>query len=664
MISNSDSSYSKVESSPYTPVVINVENGEVVHQRILLIYGRAGPQDMNFESKITVEHHVNNFPSTTWQVFNSHFKCLVHLDAGLNNIKFILDTSPFSSDSRPLTTIFQVNYVPLLQNPPLNLAILVAKDSKEIIDAPEEKENSGENKLESVKAKLRCAGYLWQAFTAEQMSRNGFGRRVFRLDEEWTEDTISNQNPGLRQTAKIHIIRSSYTLKQILDPDIAQQNPNGVDDKKKDLYSIFMDSLKEYGAPFDKQCYVAGLILDSHYDTSPNMGFIRGHAALGGGWDNIRLGIFGSHLTHAWPRYLEEVVSCFQDNTITDENRLSNDAGESGTWWRCCNIGIGAFLHEVGHCLTAPHSPSGIMSRGFNNLNRTFTVKEPNNPFPTTPSEEEGAHWYRSNVIRFRYHPCFRLPFEPPAKIDLKNIGADFWILNKFLLIKCSAGISLIEIYVRNNIIGYLDYSDEYNQTEIRLKVDEIIKKYGGKYNIIKMNFVAKNQTETFLQNLQKFSEESKIILPIYGKVFKSNYLGKLDESLTEFKILFKKFIDTKPITLKRMIIKYDVFINSITFYWSDNTNLRIGIDDDEGIKKEFLFEEGEKIVKIKVNSGWYIDGFEIKTNLGRRSKWFGGHGGSKHTLEAPDNEYEMIGLYGTGNYFVNTLGIIYKKIS
>ncbi|CAB5393776.1 unnamed protein product [Rhizophagus irregularis] len=605
MISNSDSSYSKVESSPYAPVVINVENGEVVHQRILLIYGRAGPQDMNFESKITVEHHVNNFPSTTWQVFNSHFKCLVHLDAGLNNIKFILDTSPFSSDSRPLTTIFQVNYVPLLQNPPLNLAILVAKDSKEIIDAPEEKENSGENKLESVKAKLRCAGYLWQAFTAEQMSRNGFGRRVFRLDEEWTEDTISNQNPGLRQTAKIHIIRSSYTL-------------------------------KEYGAPFDKQCYVAGLILDSHYDTSPNMGFIRGHAALGGGWDNIRLGIFGSHLTHAWPRYLEEVVSCFQDNTITDENRLSNDAGESGTWWRCCNIGIGAFLHEV----------------------------EPNNSFPTTPSEEEGAHWYRSNVIRFRYHPCFRLPFEPPEKIDLKNIGADFWILNKFLLIKCSAGISLIEIYVRNNIIGYLDYSDEYNQTEIRLKVDEIIKKYGGKYNIIKMNFVAKNQTETFLENLQKFSEESKIILPIYGKVFKSNYLGKIDESLTEFKILFKKFIDTKPITLKRMIIKYDVVINSITFYWSDNTNLRIGIDDDEGIKKEFLFEEGEKIVKIKVNSGWYIDGFEIKTNLGRRSKWFGGHGGSKHTLEAPDNEYEMIGLYGTGNYFVNTLGIIYKKIS
>ena len=107
-----------------------------------MIYGRAGPQDVDFESKIIVEHHANNFPSTTWQVFNSHFKCLVHLDPGLNNVKFILDTEPFSPGSQPLVTTFQVNYIPLLQNPPLHLAILVAKDSKEVIDVPKEKEKS------------------------------------------------------------------------------------------------------------------------------------------------------------------------------------------------------------------------------------------------------------------------------------------------------------------------------------------------------------------------------------------------------------------------------------------------------------------------------------------------------------------------------------------
>ncbi|CAG8750270.1 888_t:CDS:2, partial [Racocetra fulgida] len=197
---------------------------------------------------------------------------------------------------------------------------------------------SGDNSLDVVKAKFRCAAYLWQAFTAEQMYH-----------------TLSNQESSLRQTAKIHIVRTQYTLKELLDPERAQQYhppPGTPSTTKKDFYSIFMDALNEYGAPFDKQCYVAGLILDSHWD--PKMKLIRGHAALGGGNSVIRLGIFGSHTTHAWPRFLEEVVDCFQDETQTDENILANDNDESG----------------------------------FNNLNRTFTVKEPNNIQPITPSDE------------------------------------------------------------------------------------------------------------------------------------------------------------------------------------------------------------------------------------------------------------------------------------
>ncbi|CAI2176678.1 4201_t:CDS:2 [Funneliformis geosporum] len=637
------------------PVVINVKNGETVHQRVLLIYGRAGPRNEKFQSNITVEHHATNFPSTTWPVFNSHFKCLVHLDPGSNNIKLILD----KHGSKSPTTILQVNYIPLLQNPPLHLAILVAKDSKEVIDAPKEKDRSGENKLDSVIAKLRCAGYLWQAFTAEQMSRNEFGRRVFRLEEEWIEDTLSNQNPGLSQTAKVHIIRSSYTLEQILDPDIAQQNPNRKDDKK-DLYSMFMDGLKEYGIPFNNQCYVAGLILDSHYDNSPDMKFIRGHAALGGGGGNIQLGIFGSHLTHAWPRHLEEVVGCFQDDTITDETILSNDAGESGTWWKCCNIGIGAFLHEVGHCLGAPHAPSGIMARGFNNLNRTFTVKEPNNPSPIKPSDENGAHWHRGGIIRFRYHPCFRSLSDPPLSIELKNLSADFWRLNEFILIKSPSGVSLIEFFVEESLRDYKEYVQYKNhQTEVRLKISEVIEKYGDN-RIIKLNVVSKNQTENSLDNLRRFLKESKMTLPIYGEIIKSPYLGKLDERLTEFRVFFNKFTsnENKPVKLNRMVVKYGYYINGITFFWSDGTQLSVG--KDRGNKKEFGFMgENEKITELKVNSGWYIDGFEIKTNLGRCSEWFGKHGGNDHILKLPESE--MIGLYGTSDDLVNTLGLIYK---
>ncbi|CAG8571291.1 8210_t:CDS:2, partial [Scutellospora calospora] len=429
--------------SSFAPVIINVQNDECVYQRVLLVYGRAGPRDLAYHSNITVEHHADNFPSTTWPIFNSHFKCLVHLDPGPNNIRFTFDPDSFSPGMSPLSTVITVNYIQMLQNPPLHLAILVAKDSKCVIDAPPEKVKSEDNNLNAVKAKFRCAAYLWQAFTAEQMHRNGFERRVFRLEEEWQQDTLSNQDSSLRQTAKIHIIRTKFTLKELLDPERAQQYkppPGTPPTTKKDLYSIFLDALQEYGAPFDKKCYVAGLILDSHWD--PKMKLIRGHAALGGGSGHIQLGIFGSHTTHAWPKFLEEVVDCFQNETQTDEKILANDANESGTWWRCCNIGI------VGHALTCPHSASGIMMRGYNFLNRTFTVKEPNNTDPITPVVESGAHWHRCDTIRFRYHPCFRIPYDPPRSISHKDVSPDFWPLedNSFLIC-CYSGISLVEIH-------------------------------------------------------------------------------------------------------------------------------------------------------------------------------------------------------------------------
>ena len=38
---------------------------------------------------------------------------------------------------------------------------------------------------------------------------------------------------------------------------------------------------------------------------------------------------------------------------------------------------MGAMLHEVGHAHTLTHTATGVMSRGYNNWNRTFMVKEP-----------------------------------------------------------------------------------------------------------------------------------------------------------------------------------------------------------------------------------------------------------------------------------------------
>lgn len=185
---------------------------------------------------------------------------------------------------------------PPLASPPLQLVILLAKDSPATFDAtPARIVNEG-NGLETAIQKFRMAAYLWQAFTAEQMWRNKLGRRVFRMEEEWVTGTSNyrdRENGTMRSEAKIHIVRCSKTVAELRDPDLAQQNPNAK--HSGDLFSIASDAVRDYFKPLAGQKqYVSVLILDAHWDKQANL--ITGHAALGGGGGEIQLAIFGSQV--------------------------------------------------------------------------------------------------------------------------------------------------------------------------------------------------------------------------------------------------------------------------------------------------------------------------------------------------------------------------------
>lgn len=281
----------------------------------------------------------NGFPQTSWPCVNSYFKAMVHLSPGPNTISFIFQ--PNVNTKQELH--FHVNYVPLLENPALSLVIFMGSDSPGTFDVPPEKR--GQDTLSKAVEKLRTAGYMWQAFCSEQMYRHGMGRRTFRLEEEILPDTISNQDKGiLRSTAKIHIIRSKHTVKEIRDIRRAQQSEQE-DENFESLFDFFFDDLHENSIFANKPCIVAGLILDSHWDVKKQV--TLGHTALGGGAGDTRLGVFGSHLLHAWPTCIEEIVPCFMNHTKTDTTYVANDANESGEWWRAANIGLGAMVTLV-----------------------------------------------------------------------------------------------------------------------------------------------------------------------------------------------------------------------------------------------------------------------------------------------------------------------------
>lgn len=397
-------------------VLNNVDDGEEVYQRCVLVSGMivACPDEGFVQISTRSDSDATLFPDQRWPLVKGHFKALLMLTPGTNRITLR------SSHDAAVTSTISLRYVPLLQTPPLHLAVLVAKDSPLLIDCPPCKYgglSTTHSSLDAALAKFRLTAYMWQALTAEEFRSQGLGRRSFRLEEEYgLPDTLSSTfsptatsaaaaaaPPFSLSPAKIHLIRTPHTIAYLRDAQRAQQNPNG--SRRNELHQIFSTALRAHGAPFTTAArpVVAGLLLDAAY--APDQSMLLGHAALGAHDPaGLSLGIFGSHLTYAWPRFLEEVPLCLSDATPPGDT-VCNDNSECTTCWRACAVGQGAFLHEVGHAFGAPHS-SGIMMRGYSpDWVKVFLPTE-----GAGRGEEHDCHWDLSDLLRFKALGQFKVP--------------------------------------------------------------------------------------------------------------------------------------------------------------------------------------------------------------------------------------------------------------
>jgi Putative peptidase family len=423
----------------------------------------------------------DDFPPVSWPVCDSHFKAMVYLRPGPNKIRFEFSSPKLSNSasSNPIhTSYLTVHMLPPINAPPLHLAILVAKDSPETFDAvPARIEREG-NGLATAVRKFRMAAYLWQAFTAEQMSRNRLGRRTFRFEEEWTTGTSNHrdQETGtMRSEAKIHIIRTDKTVAEIRDLDKAQQYEMAT--QKNALYNIAAEAVKNYFRPLPGQKqYVSVLILDAHWDKNVNT--ITGHAALGGAAGDLQLAIFGSHCLQSYPTSFEEVAPAFADCTPTDTNILANDCNDAGSSWEAANLGIGAHMHETGHLFGCPHQESGIMQRDYVLLNRTFVAREAYSTRTKSKGglvrQEDECNWHRLDCLRFRSHPCFRLPNDPVANPD-ESVQA-FPVENGHVMVTAATGIAFVEIFGEGDDVckAWIEYAAENGSPQRQVALREL----------------------------------------------------------------------------------------------------------------------------------------------------------------------------------------------
>ncbi|KAL9042920.1 MAG: hypothetical protein Q9180_000243 [Flavoplaca navasiana] len=664
----------KPPAPTFAPRILSITDNSWVNQKVLLIYGQiADPSQKALDGTLTVYHHQDNFPVTMWPVSDSHFKALVHLTSGPNRLRFDFHNSSIPAQS----SWMNINFLPVTTSPPVHLVILLGRDSPGTFDAVPERVRREGNDLDTALRKFRMAAYLWQAFTGEQMYRNGFGRRCFRFEEEWQPGTLTfrdRESGQMRNEAKIHIVRSEKTVRELRDLDLAQQYEKAT--RKGDLFSIAMEAIKGHFKPTrDQKQYVSVLLLDAHWDTRSKT--VTGHAALGGGSNDIQLAIFGSQALQSYPSCLEEVVPAFTDCTRTDTNYVANDCNESGSNWEAANIGIGAHLHEVGHLLGCPHQESGIMLRDYVTFNRTFTCREPYSTRTKSPGmgltlPKDECGWHRLDTLRFRFHPCFRTPADSMINGDE---SVRVWpVENGKVIVTAPTGIHFVEIFASGDDTchSWIEYSNVDGLSnspprQLVLTEDDLLSRLAQdkKAKKLKLSIHSIGQGSHTVDDFSQLKSKSSVVKMPNGQIaFKSSQLGTSQQagSRPEQVILESAVKQTKLLTSIR--IYHGFALDGIEFFYEDSTSQLFGKRGGQVGGSDFMLDtrRGEVIMGFNLRSGLWIDGIEILTSLGRKSGMYGNPSGGSGSSLIPPRGYSIAGVSGSCAAWIDGFSLIITR--
>lgn len=561
-----------------------------MYQKVLLLHGTIGEAAQHtIDGSVTVSRYDDALPSISWPVSDSHFKLLVYLQPGPNKIRldFSSPKLPNCSSTNPIhASYLTLHMIPPMSSPPLQLAILLAKDSPETFDAtPARAEREGNN-LDTAIKKFRMAAYLWQAYTAEQMWRNKLGRRAFRFEEEWTTGTSNyrdRENGVMRSEAKIHLIRCDKTVEELRSLEKAQQYDKATD--KNALYDIAAEAVKTHLQPLPGQKnYVSVLLLDTQWD--PSSKTIRGHAALGGGVGDLQMGIFGSHCLQSYPTSFEDVVPAFTDCTPTDTNFVANDCNDAGSSWEAANIGIGAHLHETGHLFGCPHQETGIMARDYVVLNRSFVPREAYSTRTKTKGglalQGDECVWHRLDCLRFRAHPAFRLPCDPPMSND-GSIQA-FAVENGNIIAKAATGLSFIEIYAKGDdvchtwielpiensaILRQITLTDQ----DIRSRLPEATRK-----GPVRISIKSHGGQSLEIDDIADFTSKQQAVKLKGGRyAFRSRKVGASEMEGTESDEFIFSSSSQQGKVMSRVIVYHGLAVDGLEFVFDDDSTQLFG---------------------------------------------------------------------------------------
>ncbi|KAI1428958.1 metallopeptidase [Xylaria sp. FL1777] len=660
--------------SQYAPRVTNIRDKSTVYQKVLLVTGVIGQNPHpQIDGTLLVSRPDKTFPPTVWPVYGARFKALVYLFPGPNTVCFEYQKpgSPKPHRSSILLYMFDPKNAP-----PLQLAILVAKDSPWTFDHVPTRGQGEENSLEKAICKFRTAAYLWQSFTAEQMEKNGLGRRTFRFDEEWTNGTSHPRDfseSTMRSEARVHIIRTDQTVAEIRGLESAQQNASA--SRKSQLVAMATTALRDYFrmAPGQRQ-YVATIILDSHWDTKEQM--VTGHTAFGGQvGDDLYLAMFGSHFLRYYPSTISEVVQAFRDCSPTDLKIFIDEANVAGTSWEAAAYGIGAHLHEVGHLLGSPHQEKGIMARDFVTLGRAFLIREAystrtkSKGGPVEPKDE--PTWHKLDLLGYRFHPLFR---NATDKIPYPDGTVHGWVVEKDkLLITASSGLLCTEIFAEDDEFcsTWLEYPRDGQmvrrtnliEAELRERLPE--RKRRSRMKIIVRSI---GGGTLVIDDLHQLCTKSSLKLtsgPLGKLAYRSTKVGSSELKDSEpQEVIFSTAVTSINRILTSVTVYHGTAVDGLEFHYDDGSSQLFGKRGGKTGGDRFIMDirNAEVIVGFAVRAGSWIDAIQIITSTSRRSNLYGNMGGgSLHTLLVPSG-FKICGVSGSCADWLDSFSLLITR--
>ncbi|KAL3667933.1 hypothetical protein V7S43_006810 [Phytophthora oleae] len=696
------SSSTCIMSSPVAIVVDNLQEDEVLSYPLVLLEGHI--TNLHSSAGLFLDARLDDVRSSLWPISpTGHFKAFVLLPSpGKFAITLQLDSIShriFCVEYRAPVTRYVVKF---------HYQICSDADARDGFDAPPIVDNSNAAAI----AKVRFNALILQTATAELMHAAGLPRQTF---------AVQLAPDGLPE---VNLLRCSFTNAHARSMD-GQELIKFV---REDIEAAGLDDHPELEF---KHAVVLGC---SRYNRQTRKA--EGHTALGGG----KVGVFGSCGLHTWPSHLGEISTCCLNNMRIDQRYLLDDSCYRGTFWANFSTGLGAMLHEIGHTFGLGHSTSGIMARGFDDLNRILCVYEAE-PRSTQMSFHQsnaqgwidlnhtavyevtgraGAHWNSASAQLLRHCPWISGHAKPSlvgSTVNWDNsalgpVGLGTYNGKQTELPEQNPSSSADDEIgaVLLDADKYIDHLETFTHAQVR-KMEELLAagtkhyfvlaegEFITRVDIRAMAWIDGLQLHTNLRSSRWYggtggdlhalkTADGWRVSSFFGSRGDS-HVGTLgvrcvpmssvssrcsleSNGMTSTVLSFPPagkaleeggktpFSLTLP-SIGAVVVQCGRFVESVKILSPEETKAATR-DPTFYRSNEHVFQlcRGEKLVKMEVWSGHWVDCIRFTTTL-RIGPWFGGGRGPHNSVMESPADHHICGLHGIrGKQYVGSVGALY----